>query len=155
METQIDINEIVICPLSNKAIIPTLGSEQATGYDLYAAEIRGPDEHGITTVCTNLSMVPPVGFYIEIVPRSSLHAKGFIIVNAPGIIDRDYTGEIFVKLLDFRKDNPDTIKAGERFAQIIIRECLNGKFGPFKIVDNLDNFKTARGSNGFGSTGLF
>ena len=141
---------INIKKLTPNAIIPTYGSVDAAGADLYAcidADVTiAPGETYL--VKTGLSMEIPVGFAGLIYARSGLSTKkGLAPANKVGVIDSDYRGEIMVALYN-QSDKPQTIEPGERIAQMVITPFIQGIFNE---VDELSD--TVRGEGGFGSTG--
>ena len=141
---------INIKKLTPNAIIPTYGSADAAGADLYACINENvtiaPGETYL--VKTGLSMEIPVGFAGLIYARSGLSTKkGLAPANKVGVIDSDYRGEIMVALYN-QSDKPQTIEPGERIAQMVITPFIQGIFNE---VDELSD--TVRGEGGFGSTG--
>lgn len=144
------ITDINIKLLNEFAKVPTRGSAQAAGYDLYAAvnydiEIQ---PHSTVKVDTGISIEIPEGYFGGIYARSGLATKqGLRPANCIGVVDADYRGPIIVAL---HNDTmyPQRIKAGERIAQLIIQPYLNVDFN---VVDELTD--TERGEGGFGSTG--
>lgn len=134
--------------LSDKAQLPIYATEGAAAFDVTATHC------GIVPACsaeifsTGLSFEIPPGFYLEVVSRSG-HGfnKGIRLANSVGVIDSDYRGELKVKL---HNDStvPYQVKFGERIAQVILKRYEKAEF---VFVDELSS--TARGSNGFGSTG--
>ena len=90
----------------------------------------------------------PVGFEGQVRPRSGLATKhGITIPNAPGTVDSDYRGEMFVALINLGNE-PVTIHHGDRVAQLVIAPIAHVRTHE---VDDLD--ETSRGTGGFGSTG--
>ena len=141
---------INIKKINPNAIVPTYGSVDAAGADLYAcieADVTiAPGETYL--VKTGISMEIPVGFAGLIYARSGLSTKkGLAPANKVGVIDSDYRGEIMVALYN-QSDKPQTIEPGERIAQMVITPFIQGIFNE---VDELSG--TARGEGGFGSTG--
>jgi dUTP pyrophosphatase len=141
---------IKIKKIKNKAIIPTRGSQQAAGYDLYACS----DEditiapHCTVKVGTGVSMAIPEGYFGAVYARSGLSAKqGLRPANCVGVVDSDYRGEIIVALHN-DTDAETTIDKNERIAQIVVTPYLSVEFEETKELDD-----TERGSGGFGSTG--
>lgn len=132
------------------AELPERKTEGAAGYDLSAcleSDLILP-KGKVALVPTGLSLAIPVGFEGQIRPRSGFSTKHRILMpNAPGTIDSDYRGEIFVPLLNLG-DEDFLLSHGTRIAQILIKryEVVN-----FQLVDVLD--ETERGKGGFGSTG--
>lgn len=128
-----------------KAVIPTYGSDEAAGLDLYAIEpvlvVAGKQ----TVVGTGIAFKPPPGTYGRIAPRSGLaHRHGVQILG--GVIDRDYRGEIKAMLL---ATETFQVNAGDRIAQLILELYVRAEGWE---VDELDD--TQRGAGGFGSTGV-
>ncbi len=99
-------------------------------------------------VPTGIKMAIPVGYEVQIRPRSGLSAKfGIIVTNTPGTIDADYRGEIFV-LLTKLTTGKHRINRGDRVAQMVLSPVVSPKI---VYVDSLD--ETVRGEGGFGHTG--
>ena len=136
--------------LNPKAQLPTYGSEQAAGADLYAClDADVTVEPGKTQfIPTGLAMEIPRGCAGLIYARSSMGAKrGLAPANKVGVIDSDYRGQIMVALHNHGTET-QTVTCGERIAQLVITPV----FTPgFIEVDELTD--TQRASGGFGSTG--
>ena len=99
-------------------------------------------------VPTGLAIAVPLGYEIQIRPRSGLAAKhGITVLNAPGTIDSDYRGEIGVIVVNTSTDKY-TIKRGDRIAQMVVQQVV---IPDFVFVENLDD--TERGAGAYGSTG--
>ena len=136
--------------LHPQAILPTYGSLEAAGADLYACleesvEIQ-PGE--VFWVPTGIALEVPKGCVGLIYARSSMGVKrGLAPANKVGVIDSDYRGEIRVVLLNHSKQ-VQTIAPGERVAQFVITPVLTPQY---EEVEDLSD--TARGAGGFGSTG--
>lgn len=136
--------------LSANAILPTYGSAEAAGADLYAcldkAVTIGPGE--TAWISTGIALEVPKGCAGLVYARSSLGAKrGLAPANKVGVIDSDYRGEIRVVLLNHGK-TAQTIEHGERVAQFLITPVLTPAY---EEVEELSD--TNRGAGGFGSTG--
>jgi len=99
-------------------------------------------------VTTGISLAIPEGFVGLLFPRSGLASRGITLSNSVGVIDSDYRGEVKVSLKNTSTD-PVTLKHGDRVAQIVF---LPATQFPFTHVESLDS--TARGTGGFGSTGV-
>ena len=144
------MNPIRVKKLHPNAILPTYGSPEAAGADLYACL-----EESVTIapgetywIPTGLALEVPKGYAGLIYARSSMGAKrGLAPANKVGVIDSDYRGEIRVVLLNHSKQ-PQTVCPGERIAQLLITPV---RTPAYEESDSLD--ETSRGSNGFGSTG--
>ena len=132
------------------AILPTYGSEEAAGADLYACienELSiAPGQTAFIT--TGLSMEIPKGYTGLICARSGLACKrGLAPANKVGVIDSDYRGE-FIVALHNHGDSAQTILPGDRIAQLLIVPVLTP---PYELCDDLSD--TQRAAGGFGSTG--
>ena len=98
---------------------------------------------------TGLRMGVPQGFEVQIRPRSGLALKhGIMLPNSPGTIDSDYRGEVGVIVLNGGSE-PFEVTHGMRIAQMVIAPVVQADFA---VVERLDD--TARGTGGFGSTGV-
>ena len=142
--------KVNIKKLSDKATIPTYGSEFSAGADLYACleeDITiAPGETYL--VPTGLSAEIPEGYAGLIYARSGLASKkGLAPANKVGVVDADYRGQIFVALFNHSKLE-QTVSHGERIAQLVIAPFLKAEFNE---TDELSD--TVRGEGGFGSTG--
>ena len=135
--------------LSENAKIPTKGSEQAAGWDLYAAEDALIEPGQTTMVSTEIAIEIPFGNFGGIFARSGLATKqGLRPANCVGVVDSDYRGPVKVAL---HNDSNETrvISQGERIAQLVIIPYLP------VIINVVDELKdTDRGEGGFGSTGI-
>ena len=141
---------VAVKKLKENAILPTYGSAQAAGADLYAclaADLTiAPGETAF--VPTGLAMELPLGYVGLIYARSGLACKRDLApANKVGVIDSDYRGEFIVALHNHGK-NPQTISHGERVAQLVITPVLNVSFMEAEELSD-----TQRATGGFGSTG--
>ena len=141
---------IKVKKIKSNAKVPTRGSEQSAGYDLYAC-ISGPlviAPHSTEKVSTGIAMEIPEGYFGAIFARSGLAAKeGLRPANCVGVCDTDYRGEYIVALHN-DTDEMKKINPNERIAQLVIMPFL-----PIEFVEVNDLSITTRGSGGFGSTG--
>ena len=136
--------------LKENATLPTKGSIDSAGYDLYAAidEDLTLPPNSTKKVSTGLAMAIPQGYFGAIFARSGLATKKSLRpANCVGVIDADYRGEVIVALHN-DSEFVRIIEKGERIAQLVI---LPYATVDMEIVDDLD--KTERGTGGFGSTG--
>eukprot|EP00526_Cylindrotheca_closterium_P024133 CAMPEP_0113636590 /NCGR_PEP_ID=MMETSP0017_2-20120614/19106_1 /TAXON_ID=2856 /ORGANISM="Cylindrotheca closterium" /LENGTH=188 /DNA_ID=CAMNT_0000547485 /DNA_START=118 /DNA_END=684 /DNA_ORIENTATION=- /assembly_acc=CAM_ASM_000147 len=133
--------------LSDKAIVPTRGSEWSAGLDLYSAEAKVIQPQGRAVVKTDLAIACPKGTYGRIAPRSGLTVKHGIDVGA-GVVDADYRGPVGVVLFNLG-DSDFQIKEGDRIAQLVLEQIV---MAPIEVVEDLN--ATERGTGGFGSTGV-
>ena len=141
----------VKCLASEGAVIPCYKTEGAAGADV-CAFIKEP----VTIAPGSFAMIPtglffeiPMGYEIQVRPRSGLAAKnGITVLNTPGSIDSDYRGELKIILINLGKE-AFVVNNGERIAQIIVSPVT---LADFTITDSLSD--TTRGEKGFGSTGV-
>ena len=136
--------------LKDTAIIPTRGSEKAAGYDLYAClenevEIQ---PHSTCVIGTGLSFELPDNTFAAIFARSGLATKsGLAPANKVGICGSDYRGEYKIALHN-HSNTPVTVHNGDRIAQMVVMPFI-----PVELEEG-ELSETARGSGGFGSTGV-
>ncbi|MBK7404250.1 MAG: dUTP diphosphatase [Phycisphaerales bacterium] len=144
--------------LDTRAAAPAYQTEHAAGMDLAACLPRGeiaasaieiaPGQ--IVKVPTGLALALPEGFEGQVRPRSGLAVRhGLTVVNAPGTIDADYRGELFVALINLGPA-PVRVSHGDRVAQLVVAPVSRALI----LVVSQDLAETARGSGGFGSTGV-
>lgn len=144
------MSTIRVKKLNEKAILPTYGSAEAAGADLYACLEEpvtvGPGE--TAWIPTGIALEVPKGCAGLVYARSSLGVKrGLAPANKVGVIDSDYRGQIHVVLLNHGKTE-QTIRHGERIAQFLITPVLTPAYEEAEELSD-----TGRGSGGFGSTG--
>ena len=144
------MDPIRVKKLNERAMLPTYGSLEAAGADLYACldgdVTIAPGETAF--IPTGLAMEVPKGCAGLIYARSSLGTKrGLAPANKVGVIDSDYRGQVMVALHNHGKV-PQTISCGERIAQLIIAPVFTPGFVEAEELDD-----TQRGVGGFGSTG--
>ncbi|MCF8241121.1 MAG: dUTP diphosphatase [Melioribacteraceae bacterium] len=134
----------------NDIPLPEYSTTGSSGLDLRASvenEYIIP-ARSFAMVPTNLSIEIPLGYEVQVRPRSGLAAKhGISVLNTPGTIDSDYRGEIKVILFNF-SDNDYIIKRGERIAQMILAKVYLAEIEETNTLE-----KTGRGEGGFGHTG--
>ena len=129
---------------------PRYAYEGDAGLDLRSAQDVVLEPFQRKAIPCGIALAIPEGHAGFVLPRSGLAAKhGISIVNAPGLIDSGYRGEIKVILINLDPTTPFEIKRGDRIAQLVILEVP-----PVKLhaVDELD--MTSRGAGGFGSSGV-
>ena len=144
------MSSIRVKKLSPKAILPTYGSVEAAGADLYACLEEGVTIQPGETVFipTGIALEVPKGCAGLVYARSSMGVKrGLAPANKVGVIDSDYRGEIKVVLLNHGKV-PRTVEHGERVAQFLSTPVLTPQYEEVEELTDTD-----RGTGGFGSTG--
>lgn len=135
---------------------PTYQKVGDSGFDFMASL---PEGATITIEPLKRALIPtglhfqiPIGFELQVRPRSGLALKnGITVLNTPGTVDSGYRGEVKVILFN-TGDEPFVIKNGDRIAQGVIAPVQFSKTTKFIRVNNLD--ESDRGSGGFGSTGV-
>lgn len=130
--------------------LPEYATEGSSGMDLRAAvKDKIILEAGkILLVPTNLSVEIPLGYEIQVRPRSGLAAKhGIGVLNSPGTIDSDYRGEIKTILFNF-SDKDFEINRGDRISQMVISKVYIAD-----LIEDKELSESARGAGGFGHTG--
>ena len=141
---------LYVSRLTDDAKLPTKGTPLSAGYDLYASEDVKIPPFSKKMVSTGLAMTVPEGTYGRVAPRSGLAHKNSIDVLA-GIIDRDYTGEVKVILMNLSNDTQEFPKH-TRIAQLVLEKIENAEVK--EVVDLTTTIKSDRGAGGFGSTGM-
>ena len=134
--------------------LPKYESAGAAGMDLRAflAEELSIPPLGRARVPTGLRIEIPEGFEGQVRPRSGLAIKfGVTLLNSPGTIDSDYRGDLDIILVNLGAEN-FMVKDGDRIAQLVIAPVLTA--ADIAVVETGELSVTARGSGGFGSTGV-
>lgn len=141
--------KIKVCA-SEGAHIPKYMTKGAAGADLFANIdediVIEPFERAL--VSTGLKLDIPMGYEVEVRPRSGLaYRHGITLANSPGTIDSDYRGELKVILVNISKEKY-IVKNKERIAQMLVKKVDIAQFEKVLSVED-----TERGSGGFGHTG--
>jgi dUTP pyrophosphatase len=131
--------------------LPEKMSEQASGFDLRAA-VTEPlliEPRQWKLIPTGIALEMPAGLEAQVRPRSGLaFKKGITVLNAPGTIDADYRGELRILLINLGEEI-FTIERGDRIAQLVFQQVPQVRLTPARELS-----ETARGSGGFGHTGI-
>jgi dUTP pyrophosphatase len=134
-----------------KGDLPKYETTLASGFDI-RAQLENPmaiAPGGSAMIPTGLSFEIPVGYEIQVRPRSGLAAKKAVtVLNTPGTIDADYRGEVKVILINLGAE-PFVIQDQDRIAQCVLCPVLQAQM---QLVTELSD--TQRGVGGFGSTGV-
>jgi dUTP pyrophosphatase len=127
------------------AVAPFKTRASDSGYDLTLIS-KVKEVNGVEFFDTGVIVEPPLGYYFDLVPRSSLSKSGYMLANSVGIIDRGYRANILVPLVKVCKDAPDIVLPFKA-VQLIPRRIAH-----MRGVE-VDSFEeTQRGEGGFGST---
>ena len=135
--------------LREGARVPERATEGSTGLDLYACLDApgymdlGPD---VTRVPTGVALEVPIGFDVQVRPRSGLSIRGVNVIL--GTADSDYRGEIFVAMHTFGSCSSYRMEHGDRIAQLVV---IRFEVLPIVLVEELSD--STRGTGGYGSTG--
>jgi dUTP pyrophosphatase len=143
--------EIKFKKLDPRAVAPVRAHKEDAGIDLTATRITTElNECGqlILVYHTDIAFEIPSGFFGLVVPRSSIFKKSLTLVNAPGVVDSNYRGEVTCKFRTTTDVVPAVFKEGERFAQMLILPVPEVEFTEIETLSETD-----RGQNGYGSTG--
>jgi dUTP pyrophosphatase len=136
--------------LSEAAVAPVRAHGDDAGLDLHAAEGASLAPGERASVGTGLAVAIPAGRTGLVLPRSGLAARhGIALVNAPGLIDAGYRGELRVLLLNTDRHETFVVSPGDRIAQLVL--VRHETVEPDE-VPSLE--ETTRGAGGFGSTGV-
>ena len=142
------MNKLAIRRLREDAVLPQRSYPGDAGLDLSACEAveLGPGERAV--VPTGLAVAIPEGFAGFVQPRSGLAAEhGLSVVNAPGLIDSGYRGEVRVVLLNTDKERTFAVEPGMRIAQLVVLPV------PELEVEEMEELpESKRGERGFGSS---
>lgn len=130
---------------------PIYSTLDAAGADLkaYLSDAVTISPGGRALISTGIKLCIPPGYEAEVRPRSGLALKyGVTVLNAPGTIDSDYRGVVGVILINHGEE-PFVVEPGMRIAQLVVAPVVRAKF-----LESASLATTARGSGGFGHTGL-
>lgn len=130
----------------DEAIAPQKAHVTDTGYDLCLIK-KVKEENGMIMYDTGIAVQPPLGYYFEVVGRSSISKTGYIVANSIGIIDASYTGSLKVALIKVNKDAPE-LELPARLVQLLPRQLVH-----LDAVEVQDLSGTQRADGGFGSSG--
>ncbi len=134
----------------DNAVLPTQARSGDAGLDLTACETVTIEAGERTAVGTGIAVAIPDDHAGLVVPRSGLALRhGLSIVNAPGVIDTGYRGEVRVILLNTDREQAFTVEPGMRIAQLLVVPVQTAD-----VVEVGELAETARGDGGFGSSGV-
>jgi deoxyuridine 5'-triphosphate nucleotidohydrolase len=144
-----------ICKADAGAVVPSKNNYSDAGLDLTIIKEYKRMNSDTVLYDTGIKLEIPNGYYVEIVPRSSISRSGYILANSVGIIDQGYTGNLYVALRKINKDCEDLVMP-YKCCQIIMKKQIYPKIVIEDLVstetDSHNNSGTSRGSGGFGST---
>jgi dUTP pyrophosphatase len=133
------------------ARVPERAYAGDAGYDLAAAEnlVLAPGERAV--IRTGIAIAVPDGYAGLVLPRSGLAVRhGISLVNAPGLIDPGYRGELMVPLINHDREETFEVETGMRVAQLVLVRAAEARF---VSVEMLEEGADGRGEEGLGSSG--
>ncbi len=131
--------------------VPERANAGDAGYDLAAAEnlVLAPGERAV--IRTGIAIAVPDGYAGLVLPRSGLAVRhGISLVNAPGLIDPGYRGELMVPLINHDREETFEVETGMRIAQLVLVRAAEASF---VAVELLEEGADGRRAGGFGSSG--
>ncbi|WP_119070903.1 dUTP diphosphatase [Rubrobacter indicoceani] len=143
--------DVAFKKLRPEAAAPTRAHAGDAGYDLCSVEEIPLKPGGRSLVKTGISVAIPTGYAGLVLPRSGLSVRhGITLINAPGLIDSGYRGELMVPLVNHDRSETFTVEVGMRVAQLVL---VRAGDATFTEVASLDEGPDGRDSGGFGSSG--
>jgi len=144
------VTELRVTRIRGDAVLPSRAHDGDAGLDLSACEAVTIGAGERAAVGTGLAVEIPEGHAGLVVPRSGLALRhGVSIVNAPGVVDAGYRGEVRVILLNTDRAQEFVVEPGMRIAQLLVVPAM-----VVEVVEARELTETVRGDGGFGSTGL-
>lgn len=146
------MKKVKVVRTEDRGIIPRYAHPHDAGFDFHSIDTITVPAGGTVKVRTGIAMQIPVGYELQIRPRSGLSAKSKIrIANSPGTIDSGYNGEIMIIVDNISQNQAEAfrINEGDRIAQGVLTPIEQADF---EVVNKLDD--SERGSGGFGSSGI-
>jgi deoxyuridine 5'-triphosphate nucleotidohydrolase len=147
----VSIPIIKVLKVDDNAVMPTKTRYSDAGYDLTIIREHKRLTPDTTLYDTGIQLEIPNGYYVEIVPRSSISRSGYILANSVGIIDQGYRGNLYIALTKINESSPDLLSdltLPWRCCQMIVRKQVYSRLVAVKEVE-----KSSRGTGAFGSTG--
>lgn len=137
---------LLVKKIRDDAVLPSRALSGDAGMDLTLLSVEKVIDEYTVMYDTGIAIRPPAGFYVEIVPRSSIVKSGFTLANSVGIIDAGYRNSLKVVL---KSDKPNQILSPlpNKLCQLIIRKLYE-----VEVVEVHQLDETDRGLGGFGST---
>jgi dUTP pyrophosphatase len=146
---RVQLLELRVRLLSENARLPVRARDGDAGLDLRAAEATTIRPGERASVRTGIAIEIPESHAGLVLPRSGLAVRhGIALVNAPGLIDSGYRGEVRVLLLNTDRNDPFEISIGDRIAQLVVTPVAEAE-----PVEAAELAASVRNEGGFGSTG--
>jgi dUTP pyrophosphatase len=137
---------VKVLRIDDLAIVPTKANFSDVGHDVTIIGVHKKINSKTSMYKTGIKLDIPVGYYVEIVPRSSIIKSGYMLANSIGIIDCSYKGELFVALTKIDDESPD-ITFPFKCVQLITRKQVFSD-----MVESYDIESSKRDNGGFGSS---
>lgn len=135
--------------ISENAVTPTKANYSDVGYDLSITGVHKKLSENTSLYKTGIKLEIPLGYYVEIVPRSSISKSGYMLSNSIGIIDCSYKGELLVALTKISDEDVPEFEYPFRCCQLIMRKQIFPDLVELSVSELVD---TNRQEGGFGST---
>lgn len=149
--TEIESNRpygLLVKKLDPEAVLPTKANSDDSGYDVVAID-DGTWAETYIEYKTGIAIQLPIGYHVELFPRSSISKTDLLLCNSIGLVDWSYTGELKFRFKYVSaKHSPILYKKGDKIGQIVIRNTIK-----MNIQEVNELHVTKRGNNGFGSSG--
>ena len=134
------------------AIIPTRAHPTDIGLDLVAIRVHKIINQDVIMYDTGLAATAPNGYYMEIIPRSSISKTGWMLANSLGVIDPDYTGNLYIVMVRVVPSAEELPLPPFTLCQLVLRKAEYATVTEVSEVDLLYHH-SERGVGGFGSSG--
>lgn len=131
---------------NDKSILPRKAHSTDVGYDLIAIDVFKQISNEVFLLETGIAVKPPSGYYVEILPRSSIIKTGWILANSVGVIDPDFRDSLKIAVMRISDDALPVTDIFNRF-QLVVRKLTSED-----ILEVFELDDTERGIGGFGST---
>jgi dUTP pyrophosphatase len=149
LNSTISLPEIKVLKTNENAVIPSKNRMSDAGYDLTIISLSKSFSSKTKLYDTGIKLDIPNGYYVEIVPRSSLSKSGYMLSNSVGIIDQGYKGNLYVALTKIDSEMPDLVLPF-KCCQLLLKKQIYANF--IEVSENLAD--SNRNIGGFGSTNL-
>jgi deoxyuridine 5'-triphosphate nucleotidohydrolase len=150
----VSIPIIKVYKVDDEAVMPTKTRYSDAGYDLTILREYKMLTHNTSLYDTGIQLEIPNGYYVEIVPRSSISRSGYMLANSVGIIDQGYRGNLYVALTKTNDDNVSAVPELSlpwKCCQMIVKKQVYSRLVAGDAGTGIE--KSSRGAGGFGSTG--
>ena len=132
---------------NTEAVVPSRAHPSDVGLDLVAIKKHKVFPNGVVLYDTGIAVSPPKGYFVEIVPRSSISKSGWMLANSVGTIDPSYTGNLYIALVRVDSNSPEP-QLPFCLCQMVLRKAEYFDVEEVTVLTDTD-----RGEGGFGSTG--